>query len=62
MPIVRINQRIKQMASGDILSVEASDPAFRADLAAWCKTTGHKMLDFREEASVQYAAIEKGSH
>jgi len=59
MPIVRISQRIRRIATGDVFSVEASDPAFHADLVAWTQTTGHRLVSFKEEGSVQYAEIEK---
>jgi TusA-related sulfurtransferase len=48
MPIVNISKRMRQMASGDVLVVEATDPAFRADLHAWAKRFGHVIQSFEE--------------
>ena len=58
MPIVRISQSIKTMEPGERLHVEASDPAFRADLEAWARRVGHVLVEYRDGA-VQQAVIEK---
>jgi len=58
MPIVRISQMVKGMAPGDRLSIQASDPAFRADLEAWLRRLGHQLVDFKD-GPVQRAVIEK---
>lgn len=48
MPIVNISKRMRQMATGDVLVVEATDPAFKADLHAWVKRFGHVIQSFEE--------------
>lgn len=58
MPIVRISQTMKSMACGERLLVEASDPAFQADLEAWVRRLGHRLVEFHD-GPVQQAAIEK---
>lgn len=49
MPI-NISRAIKKMDLGQVLEVEATDPAFRADLEAWCKKLGHSLVSFVEGA------------
>ena len=46
MPIVRISQSMRKLASGQTLQVEATDPAFKADLEAWVKRFGHVIISF----------------
>jgi len=58
MPIVRISQTIKTMASGETLEVTADDLAFGADVQAWVTKMGHKLLEF-EEGTMQRAVIQK---
>ena len=58
MPIVRISQAVKTMGPGERLLVEANDPAFKADLEAWVRRLGHRLLEFRD-GPVQQAVIEK---
>lgn len=46
MPIVRISQAMRRMETGDKLVVEATDPAFKADLEAWVRRFGHIISEF----------------
>ena len=60
MPIVNISRAIKKMTPGQRLSVSASDPAFRADVEAWCKKMGHSLESF-EDGDVSNAVILKAA-
>jgi tRNA 2-thiouridine synthesizing protein A len=59
MPIVKISQAMKGMSAGETLEVEATDPAFEADLKAWTTQMGNELLEFSNGA-VQRAVIKKG--
>jgi tRNA 2-thiouridine synthesizing protein A len=58
MPLVMISKAIKGMAAGETLAVEASDPAFEADLKAWARKTGNILVEFAG-GDVQKAVIKK---
>lgn len=58
MPLVEISKAIKGMAPGETLVVEASDPAFEADLRAWARKTGNILVEFAH-GDVQKAVIRK---
>ena len=58
MPIVKVSRMTKTMNSGDTLIVEATDPAFKPDLEAWSKKTGHPLLEFTD-GEVKKAIIQK---
>ena len=58
MPIVKIAKKIKKMKGGEALKVTANDPAFRADLEAWCNKLGHALESF-EDGPVQTAVVRK---
>jgi len=58
MPIVRISQAMKTMAPGEVLTVEADDPAFPADIRAWSEMTGNELLSF-EAGSVMIARLKR---
>jgi tRNA 2-thiouridine synthesizing protein A len=45
MPIVRTAQAIKNVASGELLEVLATDPGAVADFAAWSRTTGNSIVE-----------------
>lgn len=46
MPIVKLSLAVKGLARGEQLVVQATDPAFGADLEAWASMTGHRILAF----------------
>lgn len=57
-PIVRLFLAMKELDAGDRLVIEATDPAFHPDLAAWILSTGHHLERF-EEGEVKRAVIRK---
>jgi len=60
MPLVRISQAIKEMAPGQTLLIEACDAAFKPDLEAWIRTTGHELIEFTD-GPIQRALVRKSS-
>ncbi|MEZ6060501.1 MAG: sulfurtransferase TusA family protein [Planctomycetaceae bacterium] len=60
MPIVAITRTVKSMSNGQRLEVHATDLAFRMDLEAWVRRTGHRLESF-EEGEVQRAVVEISS-
>ena len=45
MPIVRTAQAVKPLASGAVVEVLATDPGSRRDFVAWCRQTGHELVE-----------------
>ena len=58
LPIVKISLAMKALLPGRRLRVRADDPAFKADLEAWVKKLGHRLVQYTDGA-VQEAVIEK---
>ena len=44
MPVLKTKQEMDKLAIGEILEVLADDPAAEADIKAWAKRTGQKIL------------------
>ncbi len=44
-PLMQATQRAATMPAGAYLKVLASDPGFTTDVAAWCKSQGHRLLE-----------------
>ncbi|MFB3891693.1 MAG: FAD-dependent oxidoreductase [Phycisphaerae bacterium] len=44
-PIMRLRQELDAIADGQALTIAAADPAFPADAAAWCHSTGNELLE-----------------
>ena len=49
MPIVEISKAVRDMESGDLLEVTATDLAFQLDVEAWSRRTGHMIEDFQTD-------------
>jgi tRNA 2-thiouridine synthesizing protein A len=45
MPIVKTAKAMRELASGDVLQVVATDPGSVKDFAAWSKATGNELLE-----------------
>jgi tRNA 2-thiouridine synthesizing protein A len=45
MPIVRTAQAVKPLATGAVVEVLATDPGSRRDFVAWCRQTGHELVE-----------------
>lgn len=59
MPIVRTAQAIKPMASGTHLEVLATDPGSIKDFAAWCRSTGHALVEQTSDGAVYRFVIRR---
>jgi len=52
MPIAMTKETIETIEIGQILKVEADDPAAEEDIKRWAKRTGHEVVRFEKEGSV----------
>ena len=48
-PIMRLKAELEPLADGEALTILARDPAFPADVAAWCHSTGNRLADVHRE-------------
>jgi tRNA 2-thiouridine synthesizing protein A len=59
MPIVRTAQAMKPLPSGSVVEVLATDPGSVKDFAAWCRSTGHELLESSSDAAVYRFVIRR---
>jgi tRNA 2-thiouridine synthesizing protein A len=52
MPIVKTAQNMKELESGQLLEVLATDPGSVKDFAAWSKSTGNEIVEQSQDGSV----------
>ena len=45
LPVLKFDQALGSMSSGDVLKVVATDPGSVADMAAFSRSSGHILLD-----------------
>ncbi|MCP3030890.1 sulfurtransferase TusA family protein [Halobacillus sp. A1] len=60
MPIVKTKKEMKELETGDILEIHATDKGAKSDLAAWAKSGGHELLKDEEEDDVLKFWLQKG--
>lgn len=52
MPILQTKKALAKMQSGEIIKVLATDAGAPADFVAFCKHTGHQLLESSESEGV----------
>jgi len=52
MPIAMTKEEIEKVEIGQVLKVEADDPAAEEDIKRWAKRTGHEMLRFEKDGTI----------
>lgn len=45
IPVVKVANAIKTIELGEVIEATGTDPGILADIPAWCKGTGHELLD-----------------
>ena len=58
MPVIRTQDKIKTLNSGDVLEVVCTDPGALQDVPAWCRINGHKVLDTKTTEDEVFIIIE----
>ena len=48
MPVIRTQDKVKELEVGDTLEVVCTDPGALNDIPAWCRINGHKVVETRE--------------
>ena len=59
MPISMTKEGIDNIQVGQILKIEADDPAAEEDIKRWAKRTGHEILKFEKEGTILTFYIKK---
>ncbi len=45
MPVIKTQNRIKELSAGDVLEVTCTDPGALSDVPAWARINGHSIVD-----------------
>lgn len=49
MPVIKTQNMLKTMVSGQRLRIICTDPGTMHDIPAWCRVNDHKLVDVKEE-------------
>jgi len=60
MPVIRVQEKVSGLSSGDVLEVWCTDPGARNDIPAWCRISGHRLVDISESDGELTLTIEVG--
>ena len=60
LPILRTKQALRDMAVGECVAVQATDPHAVIDFRAFCDTTEHRLLHEEQAGDVLTFWLEKG--
>ena len=52
MPISMTKEEIEKIEIGQVLKIEADDPAAEEDIKRWAKRTGHEILRFEKDGTI----------
>ena len=58
MPVIKTQNKIKELGKGDQLKVICTDPGALQDIPAWCRIHGHRVLDTVVESQEIIITIE----
>jgi TusA-related sulfurtransferase len=59
MPIAMTKEEMDKIEVGQVLKIEADDPAAEEDIKRWAKRTGHEVLKFEKEGTILTFYIKK---
>lgn len=48
MPVIKTQNKVKELSDGDILAVVCTDPGALSDIPAWARINGHVVLGHEE--------------
>lgn len=49
MPVIKTQNKVKELTVGDILDVVCTDPGVLSDIPAWARINGHEIVETREQ-------------
>ncbi len=59
LPVLKAQKALKDLAAGEVLKVVATDPGSVEDFEAFCRTTGHELLESEAEDGIFTFVIKK---
>ncbi len=60
LPVIRTQDRVKNMLPGQQLEVVCTDPGVMQDIPAWCRINGHQVLETTAEEGEYIVILQVG--
>jgi len=61
LPILKARKALKDVAAGETLEILSTDPGSIADFQAFCRQTGHQLLESSSDDSVYRFLIKRAA-
>ncbi len=61
LPVIRTQDKVKQLQPGDQLTVIGTDPGIMQDIPAWCRINNHLVLNSFSENAEYIIILEVGN-
>lgn len=59
LPILKAKKALKDLATGEMLRILATDPGAVADFQAFCRTTGNELVEFKQDGGAYSFLIKR---
>ncbi|NOQ34643.1 MAG: SirA family protein [Methylococcaceae bacterium] len=60
LPVIRTQDKIKELQVGDELEVTCTDPGVMQDIPTWCRINGHQVLETKEQNNEYIIRLQVG--
>lgn len=60
LPVLKTRKKLQALNTGDMIRIETTDPLSPLDIAHFCQSEGHTLLEQRSEERVFHFLIQKG--
>jgi len=60
MPVIKTQNKVKELSDGDILAVVCTDPGALSDIPAWARINGHTVLGHEENEDELIITVQVG--
>jgi len=61
MPVIRVQNRVDELAPGTRLEAVCTDPGALNDIPAWCRINGHRVIETRQTDGEYIVLLEVGA-
>ena len=60
LPVIRTQDKVKTLTTGDQLTVVCTDPGVMSDIPAWCRINGHTVIATRNDGYTYIIELQVG--
>lgn len=59
IPVIRVNKKLNEMDSGDVIIATVTDPVACYDFPDFCRSTGHHFIGMRKDGNKFFLTIKR---